>query len=77
MALRKLVRRAYSGKSLVSNKYENLHSFKEAVILLRQSILEARRISHLHGSAFFTIPLFIYFAFYFLKSYAGWSFHNI
>ena len=55
--------------SQVSNKYENLHPFKEAVILLCQSILEARRISHLHDSAFFTVPLFIYFIFiYFLKS---------
>ena len=60
MALRKLVRSNYSGKSLVSTKYENLHSFKEGVILLCQSILETRRISHLPGSAHFTIPLSYY-----------------
>ena len=57
MALRKLERRNYGGKSPVSIKYQNLHSFKEGVILLCQSILETRRISHLHGSALFTIPL--------------------
>ena len=65
MALRKLVRRTYGRKSPVSNKYENLHSFQETVILLCQSILEARRISHLHSSALFTIALFIYFIFIF------------
>ena len=43
-------------ESPVSIKYENLHSFKEGLILLRQSILETRRISHLHGSAHFIIP---------------------
>ena len=37
--------------------HKNLHSFKEGLILLHQSILERRRISHLHGSAHFTIPL--------------------
>ena len=57
MALRKLVRSNYGGKSPVSIKYENLHSFKEGVILLCQSILETRRILDLHGSALFTIPL--------------------
>ena len=57
MALRKLVRSNYGGESPVSIKYENLHSFKEGVILLCQSILETRRISHLHGSALFKIPL--------------------
>ena len=57
MALRKLVRRNYGGKSLVSIKYQNLRSFKEGMILLFQSILESRWISHLHGSALFTIPL--------------------
>ena len=41
----------------MSIKYENLHSFKEGMILLCQSILETRRISHLPGSAHFTIPL--------------------
>ena len=54
MALHKLVT---GRKLLVSIKYENLHSFKEGVILLCQSTLETRRISHLHGSALFTIPL--------------------
>ena len=57
MALCKLVRRNYSRKLPVSIKYENLHSFKEEVILWCQNILETRRITHLHGSAFFTIPL--------------------
>ena len=57
MALRKHVRSNYGGKSPVSIKYENLHSFKEGLILLCQSILETRRITHLHGSALFTIPL--------------------
>ena len=57
MALRKLVRRNYGGKSPVSIKYENLHSFKKGVILLCQSILETRRILHLHGSALLTILL--------------------
>ena len=44
MALRKLVRRNYGGKSLVSIKYQNLRSFKEGMILLFQSILESRTI---------------------------------
>ena len=57
MVLHKLVRSNYDKKLLVSIKYENLHSFKEGVILLCQSILETRRISLLHGSALFTIPL--------------------
>ena len=57
MALCKLVRSNYGGKSPVSIKHENLHSFKERVILLCHSILETRRISRLHGSALFTIPL--------------------
>ena len=57
MALRKLERRNYGGKSPVSIKYQNLHSFKEGLILLCQSILETRRITHLHGSALFTISL--------------------
>ena len=38
-------------------KYQNLNSFKEGLILLCQSVLETRRITHLHGSAHFTIPL--------------------
>ena len=41
----------------MSIKYLNLHSFKEGLILLFQSILETRRITHLRGSAHFTIPL--------------------
>ena len=57
MAQHKLVRSNYVGKSPVSPKYENLHSVKEGVILICQSILEIRRMSHLHGSALFTIPL--------------------
>ena len=60
MALRKHVRSNYGRKLTVSIKYENLHSFKEGVILLCQSILETRRISNLHGSALFTIPLRCY-----------------
>ena len=57
MALHILVRRNYGGKLPVSIRCHNLHSFKEGVILLCQSILETRDISHLHGSALFTIPL--------------------
>ena len=53
----KLVRKNYGGKFPVSIKYQNLHSFKEGTIHLCQSILETRRMSHLHGSALFTIPL--------------------
>ena len=41
----------------VSVKYQNLHSFKDGLIFLCQSILETRRRIHLHGSAHFTIPL--------------------
>ena len=57
MALGKLVRSNCGRKSLLSIKYENVHSFKEEVILLCQSILETRRISHVPGSAHFKIPL--------------------
>ena len=57
MALHKLVMSDYGRKLPVSIKYENVHSFKEGVILLFQSILETRRISHLSGSAQCTIPL--------------------
>ena len=57
MALRILVRRNYGGKFLVSIKCHNLYSFKEGMILLCQSIFETRRITHLHVSALFTIPL--------------------
>ena len=56
MTLRKLKRRNYGGKSRLSIKYQNLHTFKEGLILLCQSILETKRITHLHGSAHFTIP---------------------
>ena len=59
MALRKLVRRNYGRKLPVSIKYQNLHSFKQGVIRLCQSIVETRRISHLHGSAPIAIPLSI------------------
>ena len=57
MALCKLERKNYGGNSPVSIKYQNIHTFKEELILLCQSILETRRITHLHGSALFTIPL--------------------
>ena len=57
MALHKLERGNYGGKLPVSIKYQNLHSFKEGLIHLCQSILKTRRITHLHGSAHFTIPL--------------------
>ena len=49
-ALRKLVRRDYGGKSPVGIKYQNLHSFKQGVILLCQNILETRRITHWHST---------------------------
>ena len=57
MVPHRLVRTNYSGKLPVSIKYQNLHSFKEGMIHLCESILETRWISHLHGSAPFTIPL--------------------
>ena len=50
MVLPRLVRRNYGRKLPVSIKYQNLHSFKEGMIHLHQSILEMRQISHLHGS---------------------------
>ena len=53
----RLVRGNYGGKFPVSIKYQNVHSFKEGMIHLCQSILETRRISHIHGSAPFTILL--------------------
>ena len=56
MTLCKLERRNDGRKSPVSIKYQNLHTYK-GLILLCQSILETRRIAHLHGSAHFTIPL--------------------
>ena len=45
MVLRKLERRIYGRKWPVSIKYQNLHSFKEGLILLCQSIVEMRRIT--------------------------------
>ena len=57
MELHILERKNYGGKLLVSIKYQSLHSFKKGLILLCQSILETRRITHLHGTAYFTIPL--------------------
>ena len=57
MALRKLEMRNYGGKSPLSIKHQNLHSFKKRVILLCQSILETERITHLHGSAHFAVPV--------------------
>ena len=61
MALRKLEMINYGGGWPVSIKYQNLHSFKEELILYCQSILEMRRITHLHGSTHFTIPLNLFF----------------
>ena len=57
MALHKLEMRNYGRKLPVIIKYQSLHSFKEGLILLCQSILGTRRITHLHGSSHFTIPL--------------------
>ena len=59
MALHTLERRNYGGKLLLSIKYQNLHTFKEGLILLSQSVLETIRITYLHGSAHFTIPLML------------------
>ena len=73
MALHELLRRNYDGKSPVSIIYQNLHSFKEEMMLLCQSIFETRRISHLHGSALFTIPLSRPYPLKFLKA----VFHKI
>ena len=56
MELHKLARRNCGEKSLVSTKYQNLHSFI-GVIPLCQTIIELTRISHLHGSSLFTVPL--------------------
>ena len=38
-------------------QYQNLHTFKEELIVLCQITLKTRRITHFHGSAHFTIPL--------------------
>ena len=53
----KLERINYGRKWLVSIKYKNRHFLKEGLIFLCQSILGKGRITHLHGSAHFTIPL--------------------
>ena len=57
MVLCKLERRNYGRKWSVIIKYQNLHSFKEGLIQWCQSILEKRRITHLHDSAHFRIAL--------------------
>ena len=57
MVLHKLERGNYGRKWLASIKYQNFHSFKEGLILLCHNTVEMRRITHLHGSAHFTIPL--------------------
>ena len=57
MMLHKLEIRNYGGKWPVSIKYQNLHSFKEGLILLFQSILEMRRITHLHCSPVFRVKV--------------------
>ena len=41
----------------MSIRYQIIHSFKEGLILLCQSIFETRRITHLHGSSHFTMSL--------------------
>ena len=52
----------------MSIKYQNLHYFKEGMIRKSQSqsILKTRRISHLHGSAPFTILLSLPFSMFLL-----------
>ena len=57
MPLCKLERKNYGRKWSVSIKYQNIHSFKEELILLCQSILETSRITQLHG---FTIGSSLY-----------------
>ena len=56
MALRKLIRRNHGGIPPVIIKCHNLHYFKEGVILLCETTLETRQISHLNSSPLFTIP---------------------
>ena len=51
MMLRILETRNYGGKWPVSIKYQNIHTFKEGLMLLCQSTLETRKTTHLHGSA--------------------------
>ena len=55
MMLHKLEKENYGGKSLVSIKYQNLHTFKEALILLCQSILETRRITFTWFSSLYNL----------------------
>ena len=55
----------------MSIKYQDLHSFKEGLILLCQSILKMRRITHLHGPAHLTIPLSLFYRYYFGR-YLNW-----
>ena len=71
MALHNLERRNYGRKWPVSIKYQDLHSFKEGLILLCQSILKMRRITHLHGPAHLTIPLSLFYRYYFGR-YLNW-----
>ena len=71
MVLCKLERRNYGRKWPVSIKYQDLHSFKEELILLCQSILKMRRITHLHGPAHLTIPLSLFYRYYFGR-YLNW-----
>ena len=71
MVLCKLERRNYGRKWPVSIKYQDLHSFKEGLILLCQSILKMRRITHLHGPAHLTIPLSLFYRYYFGR-YLNW-----
>ena len=54
MAQHKLERRKWQ-KVLDEYQISKSPSFKEGLILLCQTILETRKITHLHGSAHFTI----------------------
>ena len=64
-------------KWLVSIKYKNFHSFKEGLILLCQSILETRRITHLHDSAHFIIPTLYNSTLNFQENVVAWLFSRI
>ena len=57
MALLIFVRSNYGGKLPVSIQCHNLHSFREGMNLLCQSILETKQLSHLFSSALLTVPL--------------------
>ena len=74
MALCKLERKNYGGKLPVMIKYQNLHSFKEGLILLCQSILETRRITHLHGSVHYNPFKMIINHFFFNRSFCSRNF---